>query len=618
MTAEVQEVRDFLAAHHPFDLLPHDILSDVAKAFEISYARRGSIIMKPGDTVSMLYVVRTGAAETRDPDGHLLARLTEGECFGVRALLRGGTAVNRIEIIEDSLLYLLPAPLFEKLRANHPSFSFFFAAFDGGRIGDAMKVNAKDVDFLSKQVDDLLARPPVTCTPDMTVQQAARKMRDEKVSCLLVVDEGGGLSGILTDRDLRGRVVAEGLDYATPVSTIMTSRPYCVDSSEFVFDAMLLMSRFNVHHLPVMKGNAVAGCLTTSTVVDSQSVSPLYMAKKLHGATEVAVMKAVISQVPALVESLASQGANTHGIGHVVTTLTDAVAVRLMSLGEAKFGPPPVPYAWLAAGSQARQEQTAVSDQDNCVILHNDYDPAAHGEYFDQLMQFVSDGLNECGFVYCPGEMMATTPKWRQPIAVWADYFRRWIEEPEPKALMLSSVFFDLRLIHGDASLFNGLHESILEKCRKNRIFQAHMASNALSHRPPLGFFRNLVLIHGGEHDHTMDLKHNGLVPIVDLARVYALAGGISAVNTFERLEAAREAKVLSNDGADDLRDAFEFISMIRLRHQAARIRAGSTADNYVAPEELSSFDRSHLKSAFTVVKTMQSALATTFQLGRF
>jgi CBS domain-containing protein len=182
----------------------------------------------------------------------------------------------------------------------------------------------------------------------------------------------------------------------------------------------------------------------------------------------------------------------------------------------------------------------------------------------------------------------------------------------------LSSIFFDLRLIHGDETLFEDLHKTVLEKCRKNRIFQAYMAANALTHRPPIGFFRNIVLIHGGDHDHTMDLKHNGIVPIVDLARVYALAGGITAVNTFDRLEAAREAKVLSNDGAEDLRDALEFISMVRLHHQASRIRAGVPADNFVPPEELSSFDRSHLKSAFGVVKTMQAALSGSYQLGRF
>jgi CBS domain-containing protein len=618
MSAEIEEVHQFLAAYHPFDLIPAAALHEVAKGLEIIYARRGRIIMKPGDKVAHLYVVRTGATETRDPEGHLLARTTEGECFGVRALLRGGIAVNQIEVIEDSLLYMLPGAVFERLRRDHPSFSFYFAAFDGGRIGDAMKVNTKDMDFLSRQVGDLLARPVVTCAEAISIRQAACIMRDEKVSCLLVVDEGGRLVGILTDRDLRGKVVAEGLSVDTPVARIMTPGPRTLDARKQVFDAMVLMSRYNIHHLPVIHEGKVAGCLTTSSVVNSHSISPLYMAKALHGAADVGALKAVIVQVPQLVESLAGQGAGTQSIGHMVTTLSDAATERLLALAEQELGPAPIPFAWMAAGSQARQEQTAVSDQDNCLILDDSYDPQRHGAYFARLAAFVSDGLNHCGFVYCPGDMMATNVKWCQKLSVWQDYFQRWIEEPDPKALMLSSVFFDLRPIAGDLGLFDDLHGSILRRCAKNRIFQAYMATNALSHRPPLGFFHNLVLIHGGEHNHTMDLKHNGLVPIVDLARVYALAAGAPAVNTFERLEAAREAKVLSADGASDLRDALEFIGMVRLKHQAARIRADAAPDNFVSPEELSSFDRSHLKTAFSVVKTMQTSLANSYQLGRF
>jgi CBS domain-containing protein len=157
-----------------------------------------------------------------------------------------------------------------------------------------------------------------------------------------------------------------------------------------------------------------------------------------------------------------------------------------------------------------------------------------------------------------------------------------------------------------------------MEKCAKNKIFLAYMAGNALTHQPPVGFFRNFVLIRGGDHNHTLDMKHTGVVPIIDLARVYALSAGVKTVNTHERLMQAMERKAISQDGAMDLRDALEFISLTRLRHQARKIRAGEKADNYLEPEALSSFERSHLKDAFGVVKTMQAAMANTYQAGRF
>lgn len=618
MTAEAQETRDFLAAHPPFHLLPDDARRELVQALQTRQFAKGTLVMKPGEDVAWLYIVRKGGFETKDPEGQLLARLSAGECFGVRALLRGGRAVNSCEAIEDSAAYLMPAALFDDLRQRYASFSYFFAAFDGGRLGDAMNAGpTKELGQLSRRVADLLTREPVLIEASATLQAAARRMADERVSSILLTDENQALAGILTDKDLR-RALAEATPGDTPVHRVMTPSPHCIQAGDYALDAMLTMSRHNIHHLPVLDGGKLAGCLSTSSMLNAQTNSPLFMARRIHGGDSATELRAVVRNVPTLVEDLVAQGANAREIGHLVTTLTDAVTVRLLKLAEQRLGPPPVPYAWMAAGSQARHEQTAVSDQDNCLLMHDDYDEAAHGPYFAALARFVCDGLNECGYVYCPGEMMAVTDKWRKPLSAWRRYFSGWIEEPEPKALMLSSIFFDLRPVGGNLSLFGDLHAWVLEKCRKNRIFLAHMASNALSHRPPIGFFRNLVLISGGEHDHTMDLKHNGIVPIIDLARVYALSVGVAAVNTFERLEASQEGKAVSRDGAADLRDALDFISMVRLRHQAKRIHEGKPADNFVPPDELSSLERAHLKSAFTLVKTMQASLASTYQVGRF
>ena len=285
-------------------------------------------------------------------------------------------------------------------------------------------------------------------------------------------------------------------------------------------------------------------------------------------------------------------------------------------MAEAELGAPPVPYAWLASGSQARREQTGVSDQDNCMILDDAYDEAEHGAYFEAFAKYVCDGLNACGYVYCPGEMMAMTPTWRQPLAHWLRYFGSWIDEPEPMAQMLSSVLFDMRPIRGESALYDQLQETTLNKARKNSIFIAHMVSNALTHTPPLGFFRNIVLIRGGAHHHRFDMKLSGVVPIIDIARVYALTAGIKHPNTRDRLEAERQAGVLSKSGARDLLDALEFISITRLKHQAQQIRAGQEPDNFMAPQDLSRFERSHLKDAFLVVKAIQTSMAHSHQMG--
>lgn len=229
--------------------------------------------------------------------------------------------------------------------------------------------------------------------------------------------------------------------------------------------------------------------------------------------------------------------------------------------------------------------------------------------YFADLAKFVSDGLDTCGYFYCPGDMMATNPRWCQPVRVWRDYFKGWIDRPNPEAQMLASVMFDLRPIGGNFDLFTDLQSETLANASANSIFVAHMISNSLKHTPPLGLLRGFATIRSGEHRNTLDLKHNGVVPVVDLARIYSLQGQLTEANTRARLSAAQAADVLSASGARDLLDAYDLIAETRLEHQVRLVKSGDAPDNYLPPTALSDFERSHLRDAFVVVKTMQSAV---------
>ena len=618
MDIELLEIRDFLAAHHPFDQLPEEALNTLPAKMQIRYFRRDAVIPETGDLNNDLYLVRTGAVELRDADAELLARLGEGDVFGYRTSSYDDLAGHQCSAIEDALVYQLPAKEVDRLCDAHPPFAYFFKAEGTGKprhafahIGDA---NSEQVNQMTVPIGDIITRSPITMPRDASIRETAKVMSQERVSSILIADDNDALLGIVTDRDLRSRVVAEGLDYSLPISDIMTASPLTVDISDYAFEAQLMMARQNIHHLPVMDGNKVAGMLTATDLTKHHTTSAVYLVSDVFKQTEIESLQEISSKVPQLLLSLASAEATADSIGHVITTVTDSITTRLLQLAEEKLGPPPIPYAWVAAGSQARNEQTAKSDQDNCMIIDDSYDEQKHGEYFRDLARFVCDGLNACGYVYCPGEMMAVTDQWRQPLKTWKKYFSKWIEQPEPKALMLTCVFFDLRCVYGERNLFREIREFLLRRTRGNRIFLAYMAGNALSHQPPLGFFRNFVLIKGGEHDQTFDMKHNGLVPIVDLARVYALAAGSEAVNTLDRLEVVAEGGEVSSDGARDLRDALEFISDLRIEHQARQIRVGEKPDNFMTPDDLSHFERNQLKDAFSVVRTMENVLSQRYQ----
>ncbi|HCK18443.1 MAG TPA: cyclic nucleotide-binding protein [Thalassospira sp.] len=617
MSIELEEIAEFLKQHHPFDLLPDEEINALPKRLQARYFRAGTKVLSPEQECLHLYIIRTGGTETRDPDGQLLARLSEGECFGVRAMYQNGRAANNITTLEDSLCYLLPEKDFHDLTGKYPQFSYFFAKMGGERLRSGMQLlESRDDDqlkLMSVKVSDLIARDLVSIDKSASILDAGQLMSKERVSCLLITEENGSVAGIMTDRDLRNRVIAVGRSYDEPVSAIMTEKPISIEPDQFAFDALLTMTRNNIRHLPVMKDGKAVGMITTNNLLARQSLSAVYMAGRIGKLTTPEDMAKVIAQVPELLSHLIEAGATSYNAGHIVTTLSDAATARLLQLAEEQFGPPPVPYVWMAGGSQGRQEQTALSDQDNCLIIDDAYDADQHGEYFKKLAEYVCDGLHKVGYVYCPGEMMAKIDEWRQPVRTWQKYFNKWIEQPEPKSLMYCSVWFDLRPVHGTKSLFDELHRMIISKAKDNRIFQAYMVGNALTHHVPLGFFKNFVMIRGGEHDKTLDLKHNGVVPIVDLARIHALANGVESVNTYERLNAVKAFPSISNQGASDLLDAFEFISITRLKHQVRQIRRGETPDNFLQPESLSAFERSHLKDAFSVIKNLQGALEHAF-----
>lgn len=620
MDVELLEIRDFLSAHHPFDQLPEHVLSGLASKFEVRYFRRDAAILEPEGTITALHIVRSGAVEVVTAGGELLARLGEGDVFGYRSLMRGGRVVNRVTAIEDCLIYQLPGDDIKQLCSQFSQFAYFF-----GHVGAALGPDVaspvtpgqeSQLNLMTTLIRDLVSRQPISLPPQSTICEVAQTMSEHRVSSLMITRDER-LVGIVTDRDLRNRVVAAQIDCQRPVSEVMTPDPLTVKTTDYGFEALLLMTRSNIHHLPVLHNRKVVGMITTTDLTERHATSAVYLVGDIYKQNSVEGMREATARIPQLLENLAAADATAQSTGHIITALGDAVTTRLLQLAEEELGPPPVPYAWVAAGSQARNEQTANSDQDNCLILDDGYDPARHGDYFRELSKRVCDGLDACGYIYCPGEMMAMTDHWRQPLATWRRYFDRWTHQPEPKALMLTCVFFDLRCIHGDSGLLDALREHVLRRTRGNRIFLAHMAANALTHQPPLGFFRNFVLIRGGDHNHTFDLKHNGIIPIVDLARIYALAAGIGAVNTQERLEASVEGGEVSISGAMDLRVALEFISHVRIQHQARQIREGRIPDNFMSPKDLSAFERNHLKDAFALVRTMQSVLAQRFQTGQ-
>ncbi len=620
MEIELREIRDFIAGQPPFHLLPADLLAELVPRVSVRYLRRGQAFPPAGVTEACLYLIRSGAIEMRDARGSLLDKLAEPDSYVLPCTAPPGLP-PQAHASEDSLLYLVPCATIRDLRARCPDFDHYFSLPAPQRMRLALE-GAAPADETGHErivmrlpVGDLTDRQPVMVQADTSILDTARRMGEENVSAVLVM-EGERLVGILTDRDLRQRCIAAGLSRHAPVSEIISRDLVTVQDHTLLADALMEMTRRQIHHLPVMRGERPVGNLSVADIVRHLGTNAAFMASDIHRANSVEALQRVSARLPELHLQLVISNTPARRLGEIISMLSDAITRRLIALAEAELGEAPVPWVWLAGGSQGRNEQTSHTDQDNALLI-DDAMRAEHAGWFEALARFVCDGLDACGFVHCPGEAMASNPRWRQPLRVWRGYFEDWIERPQPKALMLSSIFFDLRPVHGARELYAGLQKEILARARDNRIFIAHLVSNALSHRPPLGFFRNFVLIHDHEHDRTLDIKHRGIVPVVDIARIYALGEGLSPVNTWERLEAAQAGGALSREMGADLLDALSYIAALRNRHHAERIRRGLPPDNYIDPRSLSGLERGHLKDAFAIIKSMQEVLENRHQSGR-
>ena len=594
----------------------------LAGQFTLARATAGATLLAQGQLPERLGLILKGSVRLSDPDLNLSVQLEAGDLFGFGVTPTPQLATWQAVAAADCELAWLPAQALVQLCTKHTQLAYFLPSLQPvhqppAEQNQQVSESSTALNLLGTPIRTLIKRAPITLAPDTSIQATAVLMRDLRVSSVLLVEQGL-LFGLVTDRDLRNRVVALNLDISRPVSDIATLAPMTVSANSPAFEALLLMARHNIHHMPVMEGGNILGMITATDLTEQHSTSAVYLAGDIYKQTTLDGLKSISTLVRQLQQNLAAADASAYSTGHIITAITDAITTRLIHLAEAQLGPAPVDYVWVAAGSQARNEQTAKSDQDNCLILDDAFDEAAHGGYFKAFSKFVCDGLAECGYVHCPGDMMAMTDTWRQPRRIWADYFRKWVDQPKPKSLMLTCVFFDLRAIHGQAELLDGLRQQVVQHTKGNSLFLAHMVSNALKHRPPLGMFGQITLSKGGDNPHTIDLKHTGIVPIVDLARVYALAAGVTVANTHDRLELSAQTGEVTEQSARDLRGALEFLGKLRIAHQARQMAQGQAPDNFLALEELSNFERSHLKEAFSVVQTLQDVLSQRYSGGRF
>ncbi|WP_456297246.1 DUF294 nucleotidyltransferase-like domain-containing protein [Vibrio sp. AK197] len=626
MEAELIEIKNFLAQYPPFDELPDETLDNVTRHVEISYFREDTPIIHFGDHITDLYMVRSGVVEVYRRKGELYNRLDQGAIFGQMGLLTNNKVRFPVKAIEDTLVYCIPEQVFQELYEEHDSFADYVEVENSARLRQAVSSTQEENDLTTSKVRTLITREAPFIDKNESIQNSAIKMAEENISALLVMDpeieedeeqDSSSLIGIITDRDLCTRVLAQGLDPHDEVASVMTTELLSLDHNAYVYEAMLKMLRYNVHHLPVLKNKKPIGIIETSDIVRYESQSSLLLVSSIFQQHSIEELSALSEQVKDSFVRLVNEDANSHMVGSAMSVIGRSFKQRIIELAEEELGAAPIPYCFLALGSMGRDEQLLVTDQDNAIILDDSYDPEKHGEYFEQFSKIICDGLDKCGYAYCTGDIMATNPTWRMTRREWEECFADWIDDPNPKALLNASIFFDLDGVYGRLKWAEQLNGFIVRRSRRNNRFLACLARNALNRTPPLGFFKSFVMEKDGRHNNSINLKRRGTAPLADLIRVHALAVGSRSRNSFERLDDIIDAGILPKGKAEDIRDALEFISMVRIRHQAYDVENSIEPDNNIEPEHLSDFERRNLKDAFQILSNAQNFLKYRYQAGK-
>jgi CBS domain-containing protein len=533
--------------------------------------------------------------------------------------------VRTLRTIEDTTFYRLPHQQFFDLCRRHEGFMEYFTDTFGKRMLDrtyaafiakSAPVRPDSLSLFSHPVKEVCSRDLLVCDAGATIQTAAGLMSRRRCSSIFVRDGKGAIVGILTDNDLRKKVIAEGLSIEKPVAEIMSAPVMTIAEHAAVFEALMTMMQRGVKHIAVTDASQqVVGVVTNQDVLGVQRQSPLFLIRDIAAAATVEQLQQLPRRLPPLVQALIQAGTPAKQLNQFITTVSDAVLRRVLDLTLKDMEPPPVGFVFMVLGSVGRHEQTLKTDQDNAIVYD---DPAAGAAeavhaYFLNLGDRVCTGLDQCGYRFCNANVMARNPMLCQPVSVWKRRFSEWIHAAEAEDLLYSSIFFDFRGGYGQMALIEQLRSHLMESLVGWSGFFRHLTQNALLHKPPLGFFRNFVVESKGEHRNKFDIK-SAMLPIVDYARVYALKHGVAETNTLDRLQRLMQKEVLPAKDFAEIEQGYGFMMQLRFARQVrAIVDEGAAPDNYVNPKELSGLEQRLLKEIFIRIGNLQTRMSFDF-----
>ena len=624
----MQDVAEFLSRHDPFSDLGEAELEELAARTEVEFFAAGTTIFPQGERPqSKVRIVRRGGVELVD-NGRVVDLLGEGELFGHPSMLSGAPTGFEARAQEDSLVYALAAADVKPLLARPAGLRYVAQSLlRRRRPASADEADVASAEVAQQPATTLIRRPPIVLGPEVSLRDAANRMIEEGASSVLVKGgaDGGGF-GIVTDHDLRSRVVAGDLSPDAPLSEAMSAPMVSVRADETGADVMMEMLDHDIRHVPVLAASGEPlGVIVGIDLVAAESRTPFVLRREIAEATDFEQLRSAAQRLRSAVVALHRAELAPGHVSRVISVVTDALVRRTITLTTDAAGPPPAEFAWLALGSHGRREPAPSSDLDSGLSWRAYSEADGIGaarrtlgeeqteRYMHAMAEQVAKTMSALGWRLDPHGVNATGAFSASSFEDWQRAITSWLGRlGDERVTVATSVVLDGRIAIGPDEL--DPKPLLFEHAKKNRTLLNHHLRTSLALRPPTGFLRDLVVEHSGEHRGTVDIKHGGLLPVVNIARWASLKAGSPVTPTIERLRAAAEGGALAETQARTLEEAFELFDAVRLEHQVHQVETGREPNDHLDPKELTPLTRRYLRDAFRELGAVQRALGKSLE----
>ena len=627
----VSATMEFLRRHSPFDRMEGDALRFLAERLKLAYYPKDAPILTPDMGVARIfYIMQRGKVLARQSGEvnvteYSAMTLGPGECFPIGAVTAQRPSTNGYTAIEDVFCYQLSADDFFEVMRRSTVFNLFCTQYIASLLNQSRQQlqaqfaqRAAEQQSLNTLLSALVKREAVSVQPETPIRQVLEAMGQQRLGSMIVTDEEQKPVGIFTQSDVLHRVVLAGVDLAEPISKVMSKNPHTLQESVYAYDAAMAMAMHGIRHVLVVEGEGrLKGVISERDLFTLQRVGLRQIRQSVETAPDLDTLRQTSADVHQLALNMLAQGVGAEQVTQFISALNDTITRRVLELNLDKHDLYGVDWSWLSFGSEGRDEQTFSTDQDNGIIyLCPDFMDKEQLKM--RLLDFARDvngDLDKCGFPLCPGNIMASNPDLCLTLEEWDEKFTDWVRRPDPMALLNASIFFDFRTLYGSKNLGERLRHWMLSLTTSNPSFLHMMAKNALDVEPPLGKIRDFVTDLDPEHPGTVDLKKYGARLFVDVARIYGLAAGVHNTNTVQRLRHVAKRLGISTEEMSAMIDSFNFIQLLRLRHQHLEGEGGRAGDNRIQPDKLNELDRRILKESFRQARKLQMRLKLDYQV---